>query len=130
MLRTLGVLVAGVLTMLLTAPGAVAGDAEEAWLALAPGGQVAIIRHGNAPPGYSGDPPGFKIGDCATQRNLDELGREHARVLGEAFRKHGVRVDRVVSSPWCRCLDTAWLMAIGTVESSRLSSRTWDTARR
>ena len=77
-----------------------------------------MIRHGNAPPGYGGDPPGFKIDDCKTQRNLDELGREQARSLGEAFRNHGVRVDRTLSSPWCRCLETARLMAVGPVETS------------
>jgi phosphohistidine phosphatase SixA len=79
---------------------------------------VALIRHGNAPPGYGGDPPGFKIEDCRTQRNLDEQGRGEARALGDAFRAHGVRVDRVLSSPWCRCLDTARLMAVGPVETS------------
>jgi phosphohistidine phosphatase SixA len=96
-----------------------ADDAGAAvWATLAQGGHVAVIRHGNAPPGSGGDPPGFKIDDCATQRNLDELGREQARALGEAFRAHGVRVDRVVSSPWCRCVDTARLMAVGEVETS------------
>jgi phosphohistidine phosphatase SixA len=89
-----------------------------AWAALASGGHVALIRHGNAPPGYGGDPPGFKIDDCSTQRNLDEIGRDEARALGEAFRRHGVRVDQVQSSPWCRCLETARLMAVGPVESS------------
>lgn len=58
-----------------------------------------LIRHGNAPPGYGGDPPGFKIDDCRTQRNLDEVGRQESRALGEALRKHGVRVDRTLSSP-------------------------------
>jgi phosphohistidine phosphatase SixA len=95
-----------------------ADDSKEVWAALAKGGHVALIRHGNAPPGYGGDPPGFKLDDCATQRNLDERGREQAKALGEAFRKHGVRVDRVLSSPVCRCLDTARLMAVGPVESS------------
>jgi len=95
-----------------------ASDSEEAWSALVKGGHVALIRHGNAPPGYGGDPPGFKIDDCKTQRNLDEQGRAEARALGEAFRNHGVRVDRIVSSPWCRCLETARLMAVGPVESS------------
>jgi len=99
-------------------PGLAAGDSEEAWAALVKGGHVALIRHGNAPPGYGGDPPGFKIDDCKTQRNLDEQGRGEARALGEAFRNHGVRVDRIVSSPWCRCLETARLMAVGPVESS------------
>lgn len=97
----------------------VAGEgADEAWAALAKGGHVALIRHGNAPPGYGGDPPGFRIGDCSTQRNLDDAGREQARALGEAFRKHGVRVDRIVASPVCRCVDTARLMAVGSVETS------------
>src|SRR5262245_17922068 len=99
-----------------TTSAAVAAD--DAWAALAKGGHVAVIRHGNAPPGYGGDPPGFKIDDCKTQRNLDDQGREEARALGVAFRDHGVRVDRVLSSPWCRCLDTARLMAVGNVETS------------
>jgi phosphohistidine phosphatase SixA len=99
-------------------PGSTAGDSEEAWAALVKGGHVALIRHGNAPPGYGGDPPGFKIDDCKTQRNLDEQGRGEARALGEAFRNRGVRVDRILSSPWCRCLETARLMAVGPVEES------------
>jgi len=101
----------------LTITSGTAAD-DGAWAALLKGGHVALIRHGNAPPGYGGDPPGFKIDDCTTQRNLDEAGREEARALGEAFRRHGVRVDRVLSSPWCRCLDTARLMAVGPVEAS------------
>ena len=103
---------------LLIAPAVAADEAADAWAALAKGGHVALIRHGNAPPGYGGDPPGFKIDDCSTQRNLDDTGREQARALGEAFRKHGVRVDRALASPWCRCLETARLMAVGGVESS------------
>jgi phosphohistidine phosphatase SixA len=99
-------------------PGLAADDSKEAWAALVKGGHVALIRHGNAPPGYGGDPPGFRLEDCKTQRNLDDLGRAQARALGEAFRHHGVRVDRILSSPWCRCLETARLMAVGPVESS------------
>jgi phosphohistidine phosphatase SixA len=95
-----------------------ADEAGDAWAALAKGGHVMLIRHGNAPPGQGGDPPGFKLNDCSTQRNLDEVGREEARALGVAFRKHGVRVDRTLSSPWCRCLETARLMAVGEVEST------------
>ena len=103
---------------LVVTAGVAADDSADAWATLVKGGHVALIRHGNAPPGSGGDPPGFKIDDCTTQRNLDELGREQARALGEAFRAHGVRVDRVVSSPWCRCLETARLMAVGPVETS------------
>jgi len=95
-----------------------AADAEPAWAALVSGGHVALIRHANAPPGYGGDPPGFRLDDCKTQRNLDEIGRQQARALGEAFRRHGVRVDRILSSPVCRCVDTAELMAVGEVEKS------------
>jgi phosphohistidine phosphatase SixA len=102
---------------LIAAPVAAAAS-EEAWAALAKGGHVALVRHGNAPPGYGGDPPGFKVDDCATQRNMDERGRAQARAVGEAFRQHGVLVDKILSSPWCRCLETARLMAIGTVEST------------
>ena len=117
--RQLGRLAPSVLAVLLIiTPGLAADDASEAWAALVKGGHVAVIRHGNAPPGYGGDPPGFRIDDCKTQRNLDELGREQARALGEAFRKHGVRVDRILSSPMCRCLETARLMSVGPVEPS------------
>ena len=95
-----------------------AEDTEQAWAALVAGGHIALIRHANAPPGYGGDPPGFKLGDCTTQRNLDELGRQQAQKLGAVFRQRGVRVDRILASPVCRCVDTAELMAVGEVEKS------------
>jgi len=110
-------LVLAVLATLLIAAPAVAAD-DAAWTALVKGGHVALVRHGNAPPGYGGDPPGFKVDDCATQRNMDERGRAQARAVGEAFRQHDVPVDKILSSPWCRCLETARLMAVGTVEST------------
>jgi phosphohistidine phosphatase SixA len=99
------------------APHAAAQDADAVWAALASGGHVALIRHGNAPPGY-GELPGFKIDDCATQRNLDDVGRSEARALGDAFRQHGVRVDEIHASPWCRCMETAELMRVGAVQRS------------
>ena len=117
--RQVGQLALFVLVILLiTTPGLAAEDSTEAWAALVKGGYVAVIRHGNAPPGYGGDPPGVRLDDCKTQRNLDDIGREQARALGEAFRKQGVRVDRIVSSPMCRCLETGQLMAVGSVETS------------
>src|SRR5215470_15900642 len=103
---------------LIVTPRAAFADERDAWAALASGGHVALVRHGNAPPGYGGDPPGFKIDDCTTQRNLDERGRDESRALGAAFRERGVRVDRVVASPWCRTQETAELMAVGSVERS------------
>jgi len=99
-------------------PGFSADDSNAAWTALVKGGHVAVIRHGNAPPGYGGDPPGMRLDDCKTQRNLDDIGREQARALGETFRRHGVRVDRILSSPMCRCKETGELMGIGAVETS------------
>jgi phosphohistidine phosphatase SixA len=104
------------LSLIVEPTGAVA-DERDAWAALVNGSHVALVRHGSAPPGFGGDPPGFKIDDCATQRNMDERGRSQARALGEAFRQHGVPVDKILSSPWCRCLETARLMALGPVES-------------
>lgn len=101
---------------LIAAPMVAMADERDTWAALVGGSHVALVRHGNAPPGY-GDPPGFKIDDCATQRNLDDLGRAQARAVGEAFRRHGVRVDKILSSPLCRCLETARLMALDPVES-------------
>src|SRR5438876_877580 len=98
-------------------PTAAIADERDAWAALVSGGHVALVRHGNAPPGY-GDPPGFRLDDCSTQRNLDERGRAEGRALGEAFRQHAVPVDKIRSSPWCRCLETARLMALGPVESA------------
>src|SRR5438128_9580827 len=92
--------------------------AEDAWEALVKGGHVALIRHGNAPPGFGGDPPGFRFDDCKTQRNLDDMGREQARALGAAFRKHGVRVDRIMAAPVCRCREPGQFMAGDSVGAS------------
>jgi phosphohistidine phosphatase SixA len=95
-----------------------AADASEAlWAKLRAGGHVALIRHASAP-GAAGDPKGFKLDDCATQRNLSDEGRAEARRLGEAFRAHHVPVGKVMSSQWCRCRDTATLMDIGMVETA------------
>jgi broad specificity phosphatase PhoE len=116
--KLIGFLLAALTISLVIMPALAAEDADEAWEALVKGGHVALIRHGNAPPGFGGDPPGFKFEDCKTQRNLDDKGRAQGTALGEAFRGHGVRVDRIVSSPVCRCMDTASLMAVGQVESS------------
>lgn len=80
---------------------------EAAWAALRAGGVVAMFRHARAP--GTGDPPNFRLGDCATQRNLSEEGRRQAAEIGERFRREGVLVADVRSSRWCRALDTAAL---------------------
>jgi phosphohistidine phosphatase SixA len=94
-------------------PGAAIGD-DASWRLLESGGQVILMRHALTDPG-AGDPPGFVLEDCATQRNLSARGREEARRIGEAFRRRGIVVERVLSSRWCRCLETARL-AFGTAE--------------
>ncbi len=91
---------------LLAAAAACANDAP--WQALRQGGHVALLRHAVTEPG-TGDPPGFRLGECNTQRNLSAEGRAQARRLGAEFQRHGVAVTAVLSSHWCRCLDTARL---------------------
>lgn len=81
---------------------------EALWALLKSGGQVVLIRHALTTPGV-GDPEGMKLGDCGTQRNLSDTGRAHARQLGEAFRQRGIAVGQLLSSPWCRSVETAKL---------------------
>lgn len=88
--------------------------AEPIWDALRQPGSVVVVRHSYAPGGF--DPLDARLDDCSTQRNLDEAGRAQARRIGEAFRQHGITVGAVLSSPRCRCLDTARL-AFGRAES-------------
>ena len=73
-----------------------------------------MIRHAEAP--GNGDPDGFQIDDCSTQRNLSAAGRAQAERLGFYIRSQGVEDAVVLSSQWCRCLDTAELLDIGTVD--------------
>jgi phosphohistidine phosphatase SixA len=81
------------------------------WQLLRQPGHVVLMRHADAPgSGGFGDPPGFRLEDCATQRGLSDEGRAHARRTGEAFRKYGVAFNRVLTSPWCRCKETAQLV--------------------
>jgi broad specificity phosphatase PhoE len=81
---------------------------EALWQALRQGGHVLFVRHALTTPGF-GDPPGFKLEQCATQRNLSEEGRAQARRMGEVFRERKVPIGEVLSSPWCRCVETAKL---------------------
>jgi phosphohistidine phosphatase SixA len=71
------------------------------------------MRHALAPGG--GDPAGFDVDDCATQRNLDDRGRAQAEAIGAALRARGHTFDTVLTSQWCRCRDTATLMNVGPV---------------
>ncbi len=77
------------------------------------GGHILMIRHALAP--GTGDPANFRIGDCSTQRNLDDRGRKQARAIGDWLRLNGVNLARIYSSQWCRCLETAELLEMGSV---------------
>ena len=98
----------------LALPHAQAATADNALRALKAGGAVLAFRHALAPGTF--DPPGFKLGDCSTQRNLSEEGRTQARRIGAALAAQGLKPSRVRSSPWCRCMDTATL-AFGRAEA-------------
>ncbi len=82
--------------------------ASEAWARANEPGHFVLMRHAEAP--GTGDPPGLVLGDCRTQRNLDDGGRAQARRIGAAATRAGVHFTRVLSSAWCRCIETAQLM--------------------
>ena len=69
------------------------------------GGVVVALRHALAPGTF--DPPEFTLGECSTQRNLNDEGRAQAQRLGQWFQRQGLKPAQVRSSPWCRCMDTA-----------------------
>ena len=91
----------------------VEADDDGTWRALAAPGTVAVMRHALAP-GFS-DPDNFDVKDCTTQRNLNDAGRDQARRIGAALRSRGLMFDKVYSSEWCRCQETAALLNIGSV---------------
>ena len=78
---------------------------ETNWKPAQEGGKIILIRHALAP--GTGDPAGFKINDCSTQRNLNKVGIDQSKRIGELFKRNNVPVDQVLSSKWCRCKDTA-----------------------
>lgn len=91
-----------------TFPGLALTQDAGFWTLLREGGCVLLMRHAQTDPGV-GDPPNFKLGECITQRNLSEAGRDQARKVGAAFLRERIKVDQVRSSAWCRCVDTAML---------------------
>jgi phosphohistidine phosphatase SixA len=99
-----------VLAALLAAPARAAADP---WQAAREGRAAILLRHAIAP--GTGDPPGFRPGDCATQRTLSEAGRAQARAIGAALRARGIDQARVLSSAWCRARETAELLGLGPV---------------
>ena len=80
-------------------------SSEQNWKPAQEGNKIILIRHSLAPGG--GDPAGFKINDCKTQRNLNRVGIRQSKKIGKLFKKNKVLIDQVLSSQWCRCKDTA-----------------------
>jgi len=102
------------IALALTTPFPAAADDAAVWELLRGGGQVVLMRHAITTPGV-GDPAGFRLDDCATQRNLTDAGRVDAKRVGVAFQTRAIPLGRVLSSPWCRCVETARL-AFGRAE--------------
>src|SRR5262249_32641670 len=104
------------LTMLVAAACCLPAGADEAaaLAALRQGGYVALMRHAQAP-GGAGDPPGFRLDDCRTPRNLSAKGRADAVAVGDRLKREGIAFTRILASPWCRCRETGELMAMGQV---------------
>lgn len=84
------------------------------WAAARADGAILLMRHAIAP--GTGDPDGFRLDDCATQRNLSDEGRAQARATGAALRAQGIAITQVFTSQWCRCRDTARLLDLGPVQ--------------
>ena len=84
------------------------------WKPAQEGNKIILIRHSLAPGG--GDPTGFKINDCKTQRNLSNKGREQAKKIGSFFKDNNIPIDQIYSSEWCRCKETA-LIAFNKFET-------------
>ena len=80
-------------------------SSEKNWKPAQDGNKIIWIRHALAPGG--GDPKGFKIEECKTQRNLNDIGINQAKKIGKLFKEKRIKIDQVFSSQWCRCKDTA-----------------------
>jgi phosphohistidine phosphatase SixA len=111
LLKIITLLIVGLIGTLMTLP-AQADLAKD----LNDGQHVLLMRHADAP-GF-GDPPGYQLDKCSTQRNLGELGKKQSQVIGQWLKGQGITSAKVLSSPWCRCLDTARLLNLGAVTST------------
>ena len=93
---------------------------ENNWQPAQDGDKIIMIRHALAP--GRGDPKGFKINDCTSQRNLNEVGIQQSKNIGNLFKKKKIKIDQVLSSQWCRCKDTARYAFKSYKEFSALNS--------
>ncbi|MCE7027980.1 histidine phosphatase family protein [Jiella avicenniae] len=108
--RRTGRIAAAVVAAVVAAPAA----AQDAWDAARAEGTHLLMRHAVAP--GTGDPKNFTLGDCSTQRNLSEAGREQAERIGRKLKDNGVTIDVVLTSQWCRARDTAERLGLPAVE--------------
>lgn len=86
---------------------------QDPWKIWSMPGVHALMRHAIAP--GTGDPAAFKLDNCNTQRNINDVGKAQARATGAFIRDQGIKIDTVLSSQWCRCLETAELLNLGPV---------------
>ena len=86
----------------------------------AEGGNLIFIRHAYAP--GNGDPTNFNLNDCSTQRNLSDKGRSQAKKIGNFFKENYIDIDKVLSSEWCRCKETADLAFNNYITKNFLNS--------
>ena len=93
---------------------------ENNWKPAEDGDKIIMIRHALAP--GRGDPKGFKIDDCSTQRNLDDVGINQSKNIGKLFKEKKIKIDKVLTSQWCRCKDTAKYAFNNYKEFSALNS--------
>ena len=99
------------LSALLSVPGSADAVEQKLLAELKTGNHVALLRHALAP--GTGDPDNFNLNDCTSQRNLSAAGRQQAADIGMKFRDEGIDNAEIYTSQWCRCLETARLMALG-----------------
>ncbi|MDA8485949.1 histidine phosphatase family protein [Pseudomonas resinovorans] len=104
-----------ILTLIALLALPLAADQKSAWQALREGKAFLLLRHTAAP--GAGDPEGFRLGDCSTQRNLSDRGRQEARRWGKLLVRRKVEQPRLYTSNWCRAQDTAQEMGLGAVET-------------
>jgi len=118
----------GALALAVASQSRAEGGDEVNWSRLRRGGLVLLMRHGATGPGL-GDPAGYRLGDCKTQRNLSEEGRDEARRIGARLAREKVPIARVYTSPWCRCRETATI-AFGRAEDWEPLSSVFDFQQR
>ena len=80
---------------------------EAGWALLRDGGHVVLLRHAMSQ--ATSEPANFDIEKCSTQRNLNDRGRQQARRIGALFAARAAPTEKVLSSRYCRALETAKL---------------------